>query len=380
MPEIYIGLMSGTSIDSIDAALVTFDKDLTELSGYHSEPIPVDTKIRLHDLCMMGESAPLHEVSQLDVLTGRLFSKAVNNLLSLHQLSPEQITAIGSHGQTIFHNPDSKTPSSTQIADPNIIAENTGITTVADFRRRDIAAGGQGAPLVPAFHQAAFQQPDENRVVVNIGGIANITLLPADKDAAISGFDTGPGNTLLDQWINRQQGKNMDKDAEFARLGTIDKGLLERLLNDPYFSRPAPKSTGREYFNMMWLEQFINDVHTKPEDIQATLCALTATSIIQSIESHAPASQQLIVCGGGAHNPVIMQALKDNPRNIKVSSSLEYGIDPDHVEAIAFAWMARQTLHHQHSSIASVTGARSNTILGGIYPGRNNANFPDTMK
>jgi len=371
--------MSGTSIDSIDAALVTFNNDLPELSGYHSEPIPTDTKIRLHDLCMMGENAPLHEVNQLDVLTGHLFTKAVNNLLGLHHLSPKQITAIGSHGQTIFHNPDSKTPSSTQIADPNIIAENTGITTVADFRRRDIAAGGQGAPLVPAFHQAVFQQPGEDRVIVNIGGIANITILPANKDAAISGFDTGPGNTLLDQWIKRQQGKNMDKDAEFARLGTIDKDLLQRLLNDPYFSRPAPKSTGREYFNMMWLEQFINNTQTRPEDIQASLCALTATTILQCIESHAPGSQRLIVCGGGAHNPVIMQALVDNPFNIKVSSSLEYGIDPDHVEAIAFAWMARQTLHHRHSSIASVTGARVNTILGGIYPGRNNANTPDTI-
>jgi anhydro-N-acetylmuramic acid kinase len=377
MPEFYIGLMSGTSIDSIDAALVSFAQDVPEISAYHSEAIPADIKDRLHHLCWLGENAPLLEVSQLDVITGHLFSKAVNKLLDSHQIEAKQVTAIGSHGQTIFHNPDSQTPSSIQIGDPNIIAENTGITTVADFRRRDIAAGGQGAPLVPAFHQAVFQRPGEDRVIVNIGGIANITILPGDKDAVVSGFDTGPGNTLLDQWVKRHQGKGMDKDAAFARLGTVDNELLKRLLSDPYFSRPPPKSTGREYFNIAWLEQYINQASTRPEDIQASLCALTAISIMQSIESHAPATKRLLVCGGGAHNPVIMQALRDNPQNIEVASSLEYGIDPDHVEAIAFAWMARQTLQHQHSSIAAVTGARSDTILGGIYPGRNSADLPD---
>lgn len=369
MPEIYIGLMSGTSIDAVDAALVTFSHDNPELMAYHSEPIPIDIKERLHHLCQLGGNALLQDVCQLDVLCGNLFSKAVNELLAKHSIEAKDITAIGSHGQTIFHHPDSKTPSSTQIGDPNVIAENTGITTVADFRRRDIAAGGQGAPLVPAFHQAVFHQPGENRVIVNIGGIANITILPKNIKTAIGGFDTGPGNTLLDSWIKRHQGKGMDKDAVFARQGTVNQEWLKHLLGDPYFSRPAPKSTGREYFNMNWLEQTLNNTHISPADVQSTLCTLTATSIMQSIQTHAPATQRLIVCGGGVHNPLIMQALKDHSLNITVSSSAEVGVEPDHVEAIAFAWMARNTLHHHNSSVASVTGARSDTILGGIYPG-----------
>lgn len=369
MPELYIGLMSGTSIDSIDTALVSFDHSQPEITAYISEPIPIEIKDRLHQVSLLSGSAPLHEVTELDVLCGRLFAKAVQRLLERYDYDARQITAIGSHGQTIYHNPDSATPSSTQIGDPNIIAELTGITTVADFRRRDMAVGGQGAPLVPAFHQSVFHQEGEDRVVVNIGGISNITILPGDKQASVFGYDTGPGNTLLDLWVKQQQGLAMDENAAFALRGTVNDDLLTQLQSDPYFKRPAPKSTGREYFNKNWLEQYIRNTNIPPEDIQATLCLLTASSILASIATTAPTTTQLLVCGGGVHNPVIMQALKNNPSQIKVSSTADFGINPDQVEAVAFAWLARQTLRYQHGSIASVTGARKATILGGIYPG-----------
>lgn len=369
MPELYIGLMSGTSIDSIDAVLVCFDHPRPEIVGYLSEPIPADIRHRLHQVSLLAEQAPLHEVTQLDVLCGRLFAQATQRLLKKYHYAASQVAAIGSHGQTIFHNPDSPTPSSTQIGDPNIIAELTGITTVADFRRRDIAAGGQGAPLVPAFHQSVFQLEGEDRVVVNIGGIANITVLPGKKQSTIYGFDTGPGNTLIDLWIKQQQGLDMDKDATFALSGEVNNDLLERLQSDPYFCRTAPKSTGREYFNKHWLDQYISNTKLPPEDIQATLCQLTAATILSSIAATAPATQQLLVCGGGVHNPAIMQALINNAAKIKVSSTMKYGIDPDQVEAIAFAWLAKQTMNYQHGSIASVTGARNASIMGGIYPG-----------
>lgn len=368
MPEeLYIGLMSGTSVDSIDTALVSFTQDKPELIGYHSEPIPTDIKNRIHQLCGLGDNAPLLEASQLDVICGHLFANATTNIIKKHGLEARQITAIGSHGQTVFHNPDSETPSSIQIGDPNIICEDTGITTVADFRRRDIAAGGQGAPLAPAFHQAMFQVPGEDRVVVNIGGIANITVLPGNTTDKVTGFDTGPGNTLLDQCAMRHLGKNMDTDAAHAQLGTSNKNFLSHLLKDSYFAKPAPKSTGREYFNLVWLDQMMQQHSLKPDDLLASLCALTANSILKSIKVAAPTTQRLLVCGGGVHNPVIMQILKNNTDNINVSSTLEYGVNPDHVEAIAFAWMARQTLHNKTSSIASVTGARADRILGGIY-------------
>lgn len=369
MPELYIGLMSGTSIDSIDAVLVRFDQSQPEILGYSSETIPSEIRHRLHDVCLLAGQAPLHEVTRLDVLCGRLFALAAQRLLDKFDCSAQQVTAIGSHGQTIYHNPDSATPGSTQIGDPNIIAELTGITTVADFRRRDIAAGGQGAPLVPAFHQSVFQHEGEDRVVVNIGGIANITVLPGDKQSAIYGFDTGPGNTLIDLWVKQQCGQDMDKDASYALRGRVNIPLLEHLQSDPYFCRAAPKSTGREYFNKHWLEQYLVNTKISPEDVQATLCQLTAATILTSITNSAPSTQRLLVCGGGVHNPLIMQALKDNTSKIQVSSTSEFGVMPEQVEAIAFAWLAKQTLNSEHGSIAAVTGARKPSILGAIYPG-----------
>ncbi len=369
MPESYIGLMSGTSIDAIDAVLVDFTEQGAQLKASLSYPIDAGLKARLHRLCRAGAHASVDEYSQLDVNMGRLFADAVKQLLQQAVVDAKQIAAIGSHGQTVYHNPEGDTPTSLQIGDPNIIAEQTGITTVADFRRRDIAAGGQGAPLVPAFHQALLQQDDEARAIVNIGGIANVTLLPAKTDQAVLGFDTGPGNTLLDQWALRHIKQNMDKDAQFCRQGNSNTTLLQTLLADPYFSRPLPKSTGREYFNLDWLDGYLNDTSLSPADVQASLCELTATTIMDAINTYAPSSRRLIVCGGGVHNPALMDLLKNNKSAIAVDSSAQYGVDPDYLEGMAFAWLAYQTLHGKNGNLNSVTGAHSDRILGGIYPG-----------
>ncbi len=369
MPESYIGLMSGTSIDAVDCVLVTFENNDVHLRAYLDHPVSNDIKTRLHALSRSAKQASLDEYSQLDVIMGRLFADAANQLLTNTGMSAAQITAIGSHGQTVYHQPEGDTPTSIQIGDPNIIAELTGITTVADFRRRDIAAGGQGAPLVPAFHQAIFQVPDEVRTIVNIGGIANVTLLPANPDEPVRGFDTGPGNTLLDQWAMRHLGQAMDRDGEFARQGNSNAALLQKLVFDPYFARPLPKSTGREYFNLDWLDGYLAESRVNPEDVQASLCELSANTIINAISKHAPQTHRIIVCGGGAHNPVLMALLNNNDAGFIVESSAAYGVDPDYIEGMAFAWLAHQTLQGRYGNIRSVTGARTDCILGGIYPG-----------
>jgi anhydro-N-acetylmuramic acid kinase len=375
MPESYIGLMSGTSIDAIDTVLVDFTEQGPQLTGCLSYPINNDIKDRLQRLCQSGKQASLDEYSQLDVCMGRLFADAVNQLLRDSGISAAQVIAIGSHGQTVYHHPEGDTPTSIQIGDPNIIAELTGITTVADFRRRDIAAGGQGAPLVPVFHQAVFQHTDEQRAIVNIGGIANVTLLPDSADMPVRGFDTGPGNTLLDQWSMRHLGQAMDVDAGFASQGHSNEELLRKLLADPYFSRPLPKSTGREYFNLDWLDANIGESTVSPADVQASLCQLSAITIINAISMYAPETHKVIVCGGGTHNPVLMSLLKNNAAGFTIETSDTYGADPDYVEGMAFAWLARQTLLRQYGNISSVTGAHSNCILGGIYPGNVHSNI-----
>jgi len=368
--EYYIGLMSGTSIDAIDAALVTFKQQENQLVSFVSYPVPESIRDRLHQFIQAGPEATLEEYAHLDVVMGHLFTEAVTALLKKSGLQAEQITAIGSHGQTLYHQPDGNMPTSLQAGDPNIIAEKSTITTVADFRRRDIAAGGQGAPLVPAYHQAMLQSTTENRCIVNIGGIANITVLPANLDASITGFDTGPGNTLLDQWSKLHRGNNIDIDAAFAKQGIANKALLDKLLSDPYFSKPIPKSTGREYFHLSWLDKYIQNNHLSPEDIQATLCELTAFSILDAIKTYAQDTEKLFVCGGGVHNPELMRLLESNEMNMEVNSSETAGINPDHMEAMAFAWLARQTILGLTGNLTSVTGARTHTLLGGIYPGK----------
>ncbi|MCW9024965.1 MAG: anhydro-N-acetylmuramic acid kinase [Gammaproteobacteria bacterium] len=366
MNTFYIGLMSGTSVDSIDAALVSFDNHAIQL--HHALNFPISDNLREQALALLvpGKNE-LVRMSQLDVLYGRLFAEAAKALLKASGVSNSQVKAIGSHGQTLRHFPESDTPSTLQIGDPNIIAEMTGITTVADFRRRDMAAGGQGAPLVPAFHQAILQDDKSNKVILNIGGIANITVLAKDPKKLVTGFDTGPGNALMDSWVQKHLQQRHDDNGSWAATGTVHQALLNTLLLEPYFTQPPPKSTGRETFNLHWLEKSMQDFQNlAPKDIQATLCELTAISIAQAITQHSTDTEQVLVCGGGVHNQYLMQRLSQQLTQ-QVLSTMEVGVDPDWIEAMAFAWLAKQTLEAQPGNLPSVTGARHPVILGGIY-------------
>ena len=313
----------------------------------------------------------VERMGELDMALGELFAAAANAVIKKSGLAPKDIRAIGSHGQTIRHRPRAAHPFTLQIGNPSVIAERTGITTVADFRARDIAAGGQGAPLVPAFHRHVFHSPQRHRVIVNIGGIANITCLPADAAQPVTGFDTGPGNTLLDQWIRHRQGRSHDDNGQWAAAGRASNELLEQLLADPYFAAPPPKSTGREHFNLEWLQGHLKRLAAPPADadVQATLMQLTAGTIAGAIRRFLPETQEAYVCGGGAHNRALMAALTGNLSGIKVATTEALGLPPDWVEAAAFAWLAHQALQGQPGNVPSVTGAKRAVILGGIYPG-----------
>lgn len=361
MRELYIGLMSGTSVDGIDAALVDFSDQQPRLIASHYHEFNPEHRQQILALCEPGHDE-INRLGEVDILLGTLFAETVNTLLNQQKIDAESIRAIGSHGQTIRHHPTRQF--TLQIGDPNTIAAKTGITTIADFRRKDMAKGGQGAPLVPAFHHSVFAAK-QNRVIVNIGGMANITLLPGNSHH-ISGFDTGPGNVLLNAWITKHLHKPYDNNGEWAASGKINPSLLKKLLSDPFFSLPAPKSTGREYFNLAWLEKQI-DKTMQPADVEATLVALTAESIIQAISQSLPHSE-IFVCGGGVHNPLLMQHLS-KLANATVQSTKIAGVDPDWIEAMAFAWLAKQTLEKKPGNIPAVTGARAATILGGIYHG-----------
>lgn len=352
-------------MDAIDAALLDFQDDKCQLVASYSHTFPGELKQQLQGL-IQSESISLRDFGTLDVALGRAFADATNQLIQQQQIDKNEITAIGSHGQTVFHAPDNTPPFTLQIGDPNCISQFTGITTVADFRRRDVAAGGQGAPLVPAFHNQVFRSQQHNRVILNIGGIANITVLPSDQNKPIFGFDTGPGNCLLDEWSQQHLNQAYDKNGAWAATGSINNELLQQLLADDYFSLPAPKSTGREYFNQHWLKQYSTD--DTPVNIQATLTQLSIESIAKAIETHAPDCNEIYVCGGGAFNARLMQGLESRLASIKVKTTTELGIDPEWVEAAAFAWLAKQTVENKPGNIAEVTGASASLILGGIYP------------
>jgi len=363
MAELFIGLMSGTSMDGIDAALVDFTSLHPGILCTHREPYP--TLVQKQLAAAMQLADPFGEdLSPLDEETGQCFARAANRLLERAGMEASAIQAIGSHGQTLRHEPGAPRPYSLQIGSPNVIANATHIDVVADFRRADIEAGGQGAPLVPAFHKAVFASPAEDRVVLNIGGIANITVLPADPAQPVTGFDTGPGNTLMDQWTQQHLGAPMDVDGQWAASGMTDPALLTRLLEDPYFSRPPPKSTGPDYFNLDWLSSLTTGATIAPADLQATLCELTAVSSARAIGQHAPGTKRLLVCGGGIHNRSLMRRLKEALKGLEPESTAAYGIDPDWVEAAAFAWLARQRLAGQPGNIPAVTGASRPVLLG----------------
>ncbi|MCP3670679.1 MAG: anhydro-N-acetylmuramic acid kinase [Gammaproteobacteria bacterium] len=366
---LYLGIMSGTSMDGIDASLVELHAQGCTHVASHSHPWATGLQQQLRSITHPGENE-IERMGILDIMVAEEFAHCALALLQQAGVNPEQVAAIGSHGQTIRHRPNTSTPFTLQIGDPSRIAELTGITTVADFRRRDMAAGGQGAPLVCAFHQAMFQGENENRAVVNIGGIANITLLPSDSQTPISGFDTGPGNTLLDGWVRRHCATQYDDSGSWAAGGNIDQPLLDKLLNTDYLRMKAPKSTGPEQFNLAWLDSILNKASPlDPRNVQATLCSFTAATISQAIINEAPECTRVIACGGGVHNRELMRRLQMELGSIRLETSSAHGIDPDHVEAVAFAWLARQTIQGLPGNIPGVTGATGPRILGGIYPG-----------
>ena len=364
--EYYLGLMSGTSADAVDLALVDFANNTINLVATHSFPLPRSTRQQIHELSTPSENE-IDRMGELDVQLGEIFADSINQLIQKTGIPAQLILAIGSHGQTIRHRPPGTFahPFTLQIGDANVIAERTGITTVADFRRRDMAAGGHGAPLVPAFHRAIFQSETIDRVVVNIGGMANITWLP--RFGHTKGFDTGPGNVLMDAWTLKTLGKAYDSNGDWAASGKIDVNLLQALLENPFFAQMPPKSTGRELFNLTWIEAHIAARNLATEDIQATLLALTAESIAQEICRLSNAPCEVFVCGGGAYNRTLMHELDKRLPQAKVESTQALGIAPEWIEAMAFAWLARQTMNHRAGNLCAVTGAEREVILGGVY-------------
>lgn len=367
----FVGVMSGTSLDGIDVALIKFNDDESNtVIASHTYDFEPTLKNGLKAL-IEKQHCDFQTFGEIDITLGKAIASSVINLVKTTDIALSDIAAIGSHGQTIFHHPSSQHAFSLQVGNPNIIVELTGITTVADFRQRDMALSGQGAPLVPAFHKALFQDAIKNRVIVNIGGICNITVLPANNSQKIAGFDTGPGNVLLDTWFEQHQHAPYDHDGFWAATGTVNQDLLKHFLNDDYFRQAIPKSTGREYFNSTWLNKKLSSFRTTltilPQDVQATLTALTAQTIAHDIHQYAVNCDAVYVCGGGAHNSYLMRLLQQRHSNILVSTTEDLGLHPDWVEATAFAWLAKQTLANKTGNLPDVTGASRATILGGIY-------------
>ena len=364
---LYLGLISGTSADGIDAALVRFEGQgrptIVAARTFAYQPSLLK---EILSLSQTGGLVSLDRIAQLDHCIGAAFAHAACALMEATGTEVSAVAAIGSHGQTLRHAPTGAMPFTWQIGDPSLIAERVGITTVADFRRRDVAAGGQGAPLMPAFHRAMLATSDEDVAVLNLGGIANLTLLP--HDGPVIGFDTGPANGLMDAWILEHQGEPFDAAGAFAASGKVHMGLLEVLLADPYFALPPPKSTGRDQFHLGWLRQRIGDLQINADDVQATLLELTACSIAEATVAYLPTVARVLVCGGGVHNPVLMARLSARLPGVRVESTAQIGIDPDFVEAAGFAWLARQTLKGLAGNLPEVTGARGLRVLGAIHP------------
>ena len=366
----FIGLMSGTSMDSIDAVAMNFERESTQCLGSHQHEIPKSIKKKLAKLCQSNEPS-IALFGSTDIQMGVLFAEAAKSLMSALGLNSKNIIAIGSHGQTIRHSPPrgSSVPFSIQIGDPNIIAAHTRCPVVADFRRADMALGGQGAPLTPAFHESFFSHPSLTRVILNIGGIANITVLSPERSCV--GFDTGPGNVLLDGWCLRHRGDPFDEGGLWGSEGTICEILLRQLKNHPYFIKSPPKSTGREAFNLNWLDQQLrinrNQIVLSPQDVQATLCKLTADSISDCIKNLKLPVDEIYICGGGARNQALIKILKTNFGNVQLSTTENLGIHPDDVEAAAFAWLAMRRINSLSGNLPSVTGASGPTVLGGFY-------------
>lgn len=363
----YIGLMSGTSVDAVDAVLVDFQAAAPVLVSTHSEPISPSLRTQLIELFTPG----LDEIDRMGALhrqLGYIYGSAVNALLSQAKVSSRQVVAIGNHGQTIRHRPSCKAEQafSLQIGDNHYLAQTTGICVVGDFRGRDIAVGGQGAPLVPGFHQAVFGNAQASRCVLNIGGIANLTYLPL-KGACI-GFDTGPGNGLMDAWIQQQQNLPFDADGQWAASGSVDHELLQQMLSHPYFAQQPPKSTGKEEFTLAWLQAVLaSRAPIAAANVQRSLLELTAVSISRALERFCPDCKDVYLCGGGVNNRLLwnrLEALVQKP----LATTAVLGVQPQWVEAMAFAWLAKRCLDGLAGNLPSVTGARQAVVLGAIYP------------
>lgn len=375
--ELYIGLMSGTSIDGIDVALVEFAEDRCELLHVYNHSIDTRIKQKLVEISSPVSNFEIRLpkrielLAELDVIMGHYFADAVNQLINIHQIKANKIIAIGSHGQTIRHRPNNQSPFTMQIGDANIIADKTNIQTVADFRRMDMAAGGQGAPLAPAFHNAILRSPLENRIILNLGGIANITYLPKDESQPVIGFDTGTANTLLDAWYltHHSDAKDeFDRDSQFAQQGHIHQKLLNKLLEEPFFQQSPPKSTGREHFSLDWLKKQIDQIQDPitVKDVQRTLVDFSVKTITDSIKNIALDNYNVFVCGGGMHNRFLLDQLS---RDLKqpIQTTNDIGIDGDYLEAMTFAWLAKQRLERLPGNLPSVTGASREKILGCVY-------------
>jgi anhydro-N-acetylmuramic acid kinase len=373
MSDRYIGVMSGTSLDGADAVLVSFDGDLPHLLAATSRAFDADLRAELLALQRSGDDE-LHRAALAANRLVDLHAELVAALCRAADLGVDQVAAIGTHGQTVRHRPE--LGYTIQINAPARLAEATGIAVVADFRSRDVAAGGHGAPLVPAFHDALFRRPGTHRVILNLGGMSNVTDLAADSAVAVRGWDCGPGNVLLDSWIARHRGDLFDRAGAWAASGRVDAALLAALRDVPWFALPPPKSTGRDLFDVEWLDDRLRAfTHLSPVDVQATLSALTAGVIVDSIVAHARAPDELIVCGGGAYNGDLLERLRrgftEAGRSVVVASSLDAafgGVAPEHVEALAFAWLAMRCLSNRPGNLPAVTGAAGPRVLGAIYP------------
>ncbi|MFV0591575.1 MAG: anhydro-N-acetylmuramic acid kinase [Draconibacterium sp.] len=367
--ERYIGIMSGTSMDGIDVVLVAFENDKIQDVRLHTQSFPGKLKAALTALITTYQTS-LEKIGETERRLTLCYADAVHQLLIKSGINSEDVIAMGCHGQTVFHAPVGRFPFTMQLVDGNLLAAKTGIRTVVDFRRMDMAFGGQGAPLVPAFHQAFLKSRQENRVILNLGGIANITVL-SDDDDKVLGFDTGPANCLMDAWIQYIKGEKFDKDGGWAASGHIIPALLEKMLGENYFSLSAPKSTGRELFNLDWLNRHLKEIKEfKNEDVQATLLELTATSVAEAVKKYAPDTNAMYVCGGGAFNQFLMKRFGFHLPGIRVSGTEKLGLPPQQVEATAFAWLAMRRIKNLSGNLPSVTGAGRKVLLGTIYDPR----------
>ncbi len=368
--SLYLGLISGTSADGIDAALVRFHDASAdarcELVRGRTYAWDADVRARLVALGQGHDGVSLDELGSLDVRVAHAFCEAALALLAEAGVDRAQVRAIGSHGQTVRHRPEREFPFTWQMGDGNVVAERSGIATVADFRRRDVAAGGHGAPLMPAFHAAMLHSEEEDRAVLNLGGIANFTLLPRTGD--VRGFDSGPANELLAAWCERHLGPAYDADGAFAASGSVDEPLLARLLDDAWFALPPPKSTGREQFHLDWAENRIGAATLAAQDVQATLLELTAATVADALRATQPDTRRVLVCGGGVRKPVLMARIAARLPGVAGESTAAHGLEPDFVEAMGFAWLARETLAGRPGNLPSVTGAKGPRVLGVVYP------------